>query len=129
MIYKIPNIYAAEGCRDLYLLSDPPHLLKIIRNSWHNSKRILWVCYIRVILMCTCNMQCNGKSILWKHLEDLYMKDTSEGMGLWKLPKLKYEHLHFTSFSKMRVDLAAQVHLSCLLFIIQLSLHACIGSK
>ena len=33
MIYKIPNIYAAEGCRDLYLLSDPPHLLKTIRNS------------------------------------------------------------------------------------------------
>ena len=42
------------------------------------------------------------------------MKDTSEGTGLRKLPKLKYEHLHLTSFSKMRVDLAAQVHLSCL---------------
>lgn len=55
-------------------------------------------------------MQCNGKPILWKHLEDLYIKDTSEGTGLRKLPKLKYEHLHLINFSKMRVDLAAQVH-------------------
>ena len=46
MIYKIPNIYAAKGCRDLYLLSDPPRLLKTIRNSWcNNSKRSLWVSY------------------------------------------------------------------------------------
>ena len=29
--------------------------------------------------------------------------------GLSLIPKLKYEHLHLTSFSKMRVDLAAQV--------------------
>ena len=29
--------------------------------------------------------------------------------GLAMLPKLKYEHIHLTSFSKMRVDLAAQV--------------------
>lgn len=31
--------------------------------------------------------------------------------GLAMVPKLKYEHLHLTSFSKMRVDLAAQVHM------------------
>ena len=30
-------------------------------------------------------------------------------MGLSLLPKLKFEHVHLTSFSKMRVDLAAQV--------------------
>ena len=30
--------------------------------------------------------------------------------GLALLPKLKYEHIYLTSFSKMRVDLAAQVH-------------------
>lgn len=39
----------------------------------------------------------------------LYEEDTSAGLGLRVLPKLKYEHLHLTSFSKMRVDLAAQV--------------------
>ena len=28
------------------------------------------------------------------------------------VPKLKFEHIHLTSFSKMRVDLAAQVYLN-----------------
>ena len=32
--------------------------------------------------------------------------------GLTLLPKLKYEHINLTSFSKMRVDLAAQVTVS-----------------
>ena len=31
------------------------------------------------------------------------------GSGLSLIPKLKYEHVYLTSFSKMRVDLAAQV--------------------
>lgn len=31
--------------------------------------------------------------------------------GLTCLPKLKYEHTALTSFSKMRVDLAAQVYM------------------
>ena len=43
VIHKIPNVYAAEGSRDIYLISDPPHLLKTIRNSWYN--RSLWVSY------------------------------------------------------------------------------------
>jgi len=41
--YRIPNIYAAEGQRFLYFISDPPHLLKTIRNSWYNESRKLWV--------------------------------------------------------------------------------------
>ena len=31
-------------------------------------------------------------------------------IGLSFLKKIKYEHVHLTSFSKMRVNLAAQVH-------------------
>ena len=38
----------------------------------------------------------------------LYEKNRSE-TGLVLLPRLKYEHVQLTSFSKMRVDLAAQV--------------------
>ena len=34
---------------------------------------------------------------------------SKEAPGLAIVPKLKYEHLFRTSFSKMRVDLAAQV--------------------
>ena len=42
---------------------------------------------------------------------DLYHKNraNAEDSGLALLPKLKFEHVHLTSFSKMRVDLAAQV--------------------
>ena len=55
MTYKVPNPYASTP-QDLYFISDPPHLLKTIRNSWFNSKRKLWVhhiehdCYSVVIL-------------------------------------------------------------------------------
>ena len=49
---------------------------------------------------------------MWKHLMDLYKKcagANTRAPGLTILPRLKYEHVHLTSFSKMRVDLAAQV--------------------
>ena len=55
------------------------------------------------------NQQRNGKFISWQHLIDLYERDRGKGTGLAIIPKLKYEHLHLSSFSKMRVDLAAQV--------------------
>ena len=42
----------------------------------------------------------------------LYHSTTGAGTGVSLVPKLKYEHIHLTSFSKMRVDLAAQVHCS-----------------
>lgn len=47
---------------------------------------------------------------MWQHLIDLYEKDHGKGSGLSMVPKLKFEHLYLTSFSKMRVDLAAQVN-------------------
>ena len=52
---------------------------------------------------------------MWKHLIDLYKKCAGANTntpGLTILPRLKYEHVHLTSFSKMQVDLAAQVKLS-----------------
>ncbi len=57
-------------------------------------------------------MQCNGKEILWEHVQDLYHRDSGaqkSAGGLSLVPKLNYEHIYLTSFSKMRVDLAAQV--------------------
>lgn len=62
--------------------------------------------------MSSASLQCNGKEILWKHLQDLYHRDSGaqrSGGGLSLVPKLKYEHIYLTSFSKIRVDLAAQV--------------------
>ena len=43
LIYKVPNVFASDGPRFLYFISDPPHLIKTIRNSFCNSKRKLWV--------------------------------------------------------------------------------------
>ena len=42
----------------------------------------------------------------------LYERDSGavrEAPGLSLVPKLKWEHIHLTSFSKMRVDFAVQV--------------------
>ncbi len=54
----------------------------------------------------------SGKYIEWKHLSNLYDKVSSAAVcskGVTLLPKLKLEHVRMTPFSRMRVDLAAQV--------------------
>lgn len=35
-VYKVQNPYSED--RDLYFISDPPHLMKTVRNAWSNSK-------------------------------------------------------------------------------------------
>ena len=43
---------------------------------------------------------------------ELYKRNTGATTttpGLLLVPKIKYEHVYLTNFSKMRVDLAAQV--------------------
>ncbi len=61
-----------------------------------------------------------GKAINWRYILDLYKMATAT-TGVTTLPKLKYEHVYLNSFSKMRVDLAAQV---CANFVV----HAVINS-
>ena len=51
--------------------------------------------------------------LIWSKL--FYNEDCSAAMGLRMVPKLKYEHLHISSFSAMRVDLAAQVQVPAVL--------------
>ena len=48
--YKAQNPYAEDPSHPLFLTSDPPHLLKTIRNSWYNKKRNLWVVFL--VLKC-----------------------------------------------------------------------------
>uniref|UniRef100_A0A1X7VKG8 Uncharacterized protein n=2 Tax=Amphimedon queenslandica TaxID=400682 RepID=A0A1X7VKG8_AMPQE len=78
---------------NVYFISDPPHLIKTIRNCLASNKR---------------NMEFNGMPISWRFVKDLYQM-TLKSEGLTSLPKLTYEHINLTGFSKMRVDLAAQV--------------------
>lgn len=40
--HKMSNPFAQEE-RDIFFFSDPPHLVKTVRNSWASKKRNLWV--------------------------------------------------------------------------------------
>ena len=46
-VNKIQNVYSPD--RHIYLFSDPPHILKTVRNSLCNKRRHLWV---RLICIC-----------------------------------------------------------------------------
>ena len=46
-VNKIQNVYSPD--RYIYLFSDPPRILKIVRNSLCNKRRHLWV---RLICLC-----------------------------------------------------------------------------
>ena len=137
-VYKTTNRYSEEE-RPVFFVSDVPHLLKTTRNNWshsfsHGCTRTLWVGYnvYQCIMVCLSTdkrgeallsmaylcLYCNtpfyvrGNSISWKHLQQLY--DAKSAMstissGLYLIQKLKQEHINLTSFSWMRVDLAAQV--------------------
>lgn len=42
VLFKVPNLHASDG-RDLFFFSDPPHLIKTVRNCWASKCRTLWV--------------------------------------------------------------------------------------
>ena len=57
-------------------------------------------------------LQIRGQDISWKHLEHLCEVRTSlrqRSGGLYLLKKLSMEHIKLTSYSRMRVNLAAEV--------------------
>ena len=47
---------------------------------------------------------------MWSHFQDLYRKSQAES-GLFIGKRLTREHILLTSYSRMRVDLAAQVYI------------------
>ena len=121
-VYKVNNPFTSED-RQIFFMSDPPYLIKTTRNCWASQKLILWVSKLinnvangQINVGLLFNVKQNGKEILWKHLmicttHALHGASTSTP-GLSILPHLKYEHVYLISFSKMRVDLAAQVSCS-----------------
>ena len=53
LVHKVVNPFATE--RFVYFFSDPPHLLKTVRNAWHNMKRQLWVSnFASSVFTCRC---------------------------------------------------------------------------
>ena len=68
---------------------------------------ILLVNYLLYIII-----QINGKDISWQHLVRVYEANQgrlTDTPGLCLLHKVKAGHIFLTSFSRMRVDPAAQV--------------------
>lgn len=41
-LHKVENPFSSDG-RFLFFFSDPPHLIKTVRNCWSSQKRLLWV--------------------------------------------------------------------------------------
>jgi hypothetical protein len=47
--HKVLNPYSSDG-RYLYFISDPPHLIKTVRNCWSSPKRCMWVCHTTMLV-------------------------------------------------------------------------------
>ena len=93
--YKVANPFSQTGSH-IFFISDVPHLLKTCRNCFANSfshkrSRNLW----------------NHGVISWRDITQLY---ENYCCGAYRLcPKLTPAHVYLTSFSRMKVNLAAQV--------------------
>jgi len=48
-----------------------------------------------------------GHYLLWQHIVQLFYQDLENGLKL--VPRLTFDHIKLTSYSTMRVNLAAQV--------------------
>uniref|UniRef100_A0A1X7UIU0 Uncharacterized protein n=1 Tax=Amphimedon queenslandica TaxID=400682 RepID=A0A1X7UIU0_AMPQE len=62
-------------------------------------------------VQCALEVLINGQDIKWATVIQLFEKhclDNLRAPGLSILHKIHHEHIHLTSYSKMRVDLAVQ---------------------
>jgi hypothetical protein len=88
------NLFAPE--RNIYFLSDPPHLIKTIRNGLHNSGKHK-----------SRNLKKNGESLTWKTIVRLYKHNSK--LTIKKLFKLTAACVFLNSYSTMKVAFAARV--------------------
>ena len=59
----------------------------------------------------------NGHCLVWRHIMQLYHEDLENELTL--LPKITSDHFHLTSYSVIRVNLAAQVLSSTMAAVLQ----------
>ena len=92
--YKSLNMFSPD--RNIYFISDPPHLVKTVQNNLSSSgsgknTKLLWK---------------DGQHLLWRHIVDLYRRDID---SVLRRTKLTADHIHLNPHSVMNVRLAAQV--------------------
>ena len=123
--YKAVNPYSYKN-QHIYLFCDAPHLLKTTRNCFSNSfshsqnsstegEKLGTVCYNlqHNTLSHFCILQKNGQFISWKAIESLYLSETEKSSpGIRLCHKLSSDHIWLNSYTRMRVNLAAQVCIS-----------------
>ena len=79
----------------IYILYDPPHLLKSIRNNLKNHGFLV-----------------NGELAAWSDIAELYKQDSKRSIRM--VPKLTQDHIMVGPFKAMSVPLAAKVSACCI---------------
>lgn len=94
IVFDTVNIFAPE--RNIFFISDPPHLLKTIRNCLYNSGKTK-----------SRKMKENGEFLTWHTIVRLYKYES--GLTIKKLFKLTAACVFLNSYSRMKVAYAARV--------------------
>ena len=84
----------------VFCVSDIPHIIKKARNNLSKSRADL------AQKGATRSMEYKSKPIVWDTIEAFFEEDSRRGVRV--LHKLKPRHIYLNSFTKMRVNLAAQ---------------------
>lgn len=95
-VYSTPNPY--DGTRDIFFISDIPHLLKTARNcfsNWHSHKM-------------TRQLLKDGKDIFSMHVVRFFEEQCEQSLYT-PCPKLTRGHTDLTAYSCMKVSLAVQI--------------------
>ena len=83
----------------IFFFSDPPHLMKKLRNNLYNSG------FKDKSSRYTRAMKRNGKYILWEHIYAVFTREKKRSLFT---TDLRNSHIHLDTLSKMRVKLAVQ---------------------
>ena len=87
---SIEKPYMMHNGKKVFVMFDPPHLLKNVRNNFIKS-----------------NYQYDDIEVKWEYIVDFYNLD--KAMSIQMAPKLKDKHINLAPFAAMRVNLAAQI--------------------
>lgn len=85
---KKPYFVASES--KIYVLYDPPHLIKNVRNNLKKH-----------------GLEVDGHSVLWEYIKTFWEFDS--GLPIRLAPKLSSRHIELPPFAPLRVKLATQV--------------------
>jgi hypothetical protein len=81
-----------DGLKKIYVMYDPPHLIKSVRNTLLNCNSIEYL---------------GGKRASWEFIEQFYNSDKTKSLRI--ASKLTDKHLSPNNWERMRVSLAVQV--------------------